>query len=78
MKIYRGKVISIKLKETATVLVSRLTAHPIYKKRLKRTKKYQVHDEIGVKDGDLVEFIDSRPISKTKSWKIIKVINKQK
>jgi small subunit ribosomal protein S17 len=72
MKIFTGKVISTKNAKTATVLVTRIVTHPVYGKKMKRDKKYQVHDEIGVKVGQTVRFTASRPISKTKKWRIIK------
>lgn len=75
MKIFTGKVISRKMEKTATVTVGRVVAHPVYKKRFKRTKKYHVHDELGTKVGDKVKFIESRPYSKLKRWKIIEVIS---
>ena len=78
MKIFTGKVISTKMSKTATVSVSRIVVHPLYKKRFKRSKKYHVHDEIGVKIGDRVSFVACKPISKLKKWKIIEVVNKKK
>jgi small subunit ribosomal protein S17 len=78
MKVFQGKVISTKMTKTATVLVERVFAHPIYKKRLKRARKYHVHDEIGVKIGDNVNFVACKPYSKLKKWKIVEVINKRK
>ena len=74
MKQFRGKVVGTKMTKTATVLVERRKVHPLYQKSVKRTKKYQVHDELGVKVGDEVLFVETRPISKTKKWKIVKVI----
>jgi small subunit ribosomal protein S17 len=74
MKIFTGKVIAVKNAKTATVSVERMIIHPLYKKRQKRSTKYQVHDEIGVKVGDKVNFSDSRPYSKSKKWKITEVI----
>ncbi len=71
-----GRVVSTKLKNTATVLVSKIAMHPLYKKTFIRTKRYLVEDLIGVKDGDIVEIIKCRPISKNKHWKIEKVIGK--
>ena len=76
MKSLSGTVISTKLKKTATVLVENLWQHPLYKKTIKRTKKYLVHDEIGVKEGQVVEIIPSRPMSKKKHWKVSKIITK--
>lgn len=78
MKIFTGKVVSTKMEKTATVVVNRIVVHPVYKKRLKRTKKYHVHDEIGVKVGDAVHFIASKPFSKLKKWKITEVISDKK
>ena len=74
MKIFTGRVISTKMAKTATVAVERIVKHPLYKKRLKRVKKYQVHDEIGAKLGQTVKFVASRPYSKLKKWKIIEVV----
>jgi small subunit ribosomal protein S17 len=74
MKILRGKVTSTKMAKTATVAVERVVVHPIYKKRFKRVKKYLVHDEIGVKEGQLVKFVASKPYSRMKKWKIIGVV----
>lgn len=71
MKIFAGIVISTKMPKTATVEVERFLSHPVYKKRFKRSKKYQVHTEIEVKVGDRVKFADTRPISKTKKWIVI-------
>jgi small subunit ribosomal protein S17 len=78
MKIFTGKVISTKLAKTATVSVERIVIHPLYKKRFKRDTKYQVHDEIGVKSGDLVKFVASKPYSKSKKWKITEVVKERK
>lgn len=74
MKIFTGKVISTKMAKTATVFVWRVVTHPVYKKRFKRSKKYHVHDELGVKVGDEVRFTASKPYSKLKKWKIIEVV----
>jgi len=74
MKIFVGKVIAVKNAKTATVSVERMIIHPLYKKRQKRSTKYQVHDEVGVMVGDKVKFTDSRPYSKTKKWKITEVV----
>ena len=76
MKKFSGRVISTKMDKTATVEVIRLVAHPIYKKRMKIKKKFHVHDELGVKVGNRVVFTETKPISKTKKWKIIEVIKK--
>lgn len=71
MKIFTGKVISKKMKDTATVSVSSTFMHKLYGKRFRKTKKYHVHDEYGTNVGDTVCFIASRPFSKIKKWKIL-------
>jgi small subunit ribosomal protein S17 len=76
MKIFTGKVISTKMKKTATVAVGRVVKHPVYKKRFRRIKKYHVHDEIGVSDGQEVMFVACKPYSKLKRWKIIRIVEK--
>lgn len=72
MKKFTGRVSSVKMPKTAVVAVGRIRLHPIYKKRIRRTRKYHAHDEIGVKVGDKVVIQECRPISKTKRWKIVK------
>jgi small subunit ribosomal protein S17 len=76
MKILKGVVTSTKMEKTAVVLVERIKAHPLYKKRFRVKKKYHAHDEIGVKEGDQVKIQSCRPISKTKRWRVIEVIKK--
>lgn len=78
MKIFIGKVTATKMAKTATVAVERIVVHPMYKKRFGRDTKFQVHDEFGVKIGDLVKFTASKPYSKTKKWKILEVVNAKK
>jgi len=78
MKVFTGKVISTKMPKTATVSVVRSFAHPVYKKRVKKTKKYHVHDTFDVKVGDVVKFVACRPISKLKKWKIVEVLGEKK
>ena len=74
MKQFKGRVVSTKMKKTVTVVVESQRVHPIYKKMVKSKKKYHVHDEIGVKVGEMVKIGATRPISKTKKFKIIEVI----
>ncbi len=78
MKTFKGQVVSTKQQKTATVAVTRIVVHPVYKKRYKRMKKYQVHDELGVKEGDTVTFSASRPYSKLKRWKIREILTDKK
>ena len=77
MKVFTGKVLSKRMVKTATVAVERVVIHPIYKKRFKKTKKYHVHDELGSVIGQTVRFVDSKPYSKTKKWKIIEILSVQ-
>jgi small subunit ribosomal protein S17 len=74
MRKFTGAVISKKMTKTSTVLVERLWQHPVYKKRVKRSKKYLVHDEIGVKVGDKVVIQETKPLSKRKRFKIVRVL----
>lgn len=79
MRIMIGKVISKKMQKTATVAVERMVEHPVYKKTLKRVKKYHVHDENDEsRVGDTVRFTDSKPFSATKKWKLIKILSENK
>jgi small subunit ribosomal protein S17 len=78
MKVFTGEVLSVKMTKTATVSVERVVTHPVYKKRYKRSKKYHVHDELGVKVGDKVKFKASKPYSKSKKWKIIEIVDDKK
>ncbi len=76
MKTLTGTVISNRMEKTAVVSIESRWQHPVYKKTVKRTKKYLVHDEKGVGIGDLVTISPSRPFSKTKSWIIVEVNQK--
>jgi small subunit ribosomal protein S17 len=74
-KIYTGEVISNKMDKTVVVAVKRLTQHPVYKKTIKKISKFKAHDEENrAKIGDKVSIIESRPLSKDKRWKVLKVI----
>ena len=74
-----GKVVSDKRSKTVTVMVERRNAHELYGKIVMRSSKYHAHDEKGeYKMGDMVEIAESRPISKTKSWVVTKLIEKAK
>jgi small subunit ribosomal protein S17 len=78
MKVFVGKVIGTKMAKTAVVSVERVVVHPLYKKRFRRDRKYQVHDEIGTKINDVVKFAASKPYSRTKKWKILEVVTVKK
>jgi small subunit ribosomal protein S17 len=71
-RVLQGVVVSTKTDKTVTVKVERRFKHPIYKKIVRVSKKYAAHDpENKCKDGDKVDIIESRPISKTKSWVVV-------
>ena len=72
-----GKVVSDKRMKTVTVMVERRVKHPIYDKIVIRSSKYHAHDEKGeYKMGDVVEIAETRPISKTKSWVVTRLVQK--
>ena len=72
-----GKVVSDKRAKTVTVLVERRVKHPIYGKVVTRSSKYHAHDEDNAcKAGDLVEIQASRKLSKTKAWRVLRVVEK--
>lgn len=74
-----GTVVSDKMDKSITVLVERSFAHPLYKKIIKKSNKFTAHDEnneCGV--GDRVKIVESRPLSKTKRWRVVEVLEKAK
>ena len=72
-----GKVVSDKRAKTVTVLVERRAKHELYGKIVARSRKYHAHDEKGeYKMGDVVEISEGRPISKTKSWVVTRLVEK--
>ena len=74
-----GRVVSDKMQKTVTVLVERKVKHPRIGKIVTRSSKYHAHSEANeFKEGDLVEISECRPISKTKAWKVTKLIEKSK
>jgi small subunit ribosomal protein S17 len=74
-----GRVVSDKMDRTVTVLVERRVTHPLYGKIVTRSKKYHAHDETNeCKEGDLVAIEECRPISRTKNWRVAKLLEKAK
>lgn len=74
-KILKGVVVSDKMDKTVVVSIERVFQHPLYKKTIKTRKKYKAHDEENkCQIGDVVEIIESSPISKTKRWKVIRIV----
>jgi len=71
-RVLTGRVVSDKTDKTVTVLVERRVMHPLYKKFIRRSKRYAAHDEANLcKEGDLVAIEECRPVSKTKSWLVV-------
>jgi small subunit ribosomal protein S17 len=71
-RVLTGRVVSDKTDKTVTVLVERRVMHPLYKKFIRRSKKYAAHDEANLcKQGDMVSIEECRPISRTKSWLVV-------
>jgi small subunit ribosomal protein S17 len=74
-----GVVVSDKMAKTIVVTVESTKSHPLYKKILKRSRKFMVHDEKNeAKIGDVVRFVEVRPLSKNKCWKLLKILEKAK
>ena len=72
-----GRVVSDKMDKTVTVLVERKVKHPLIGKVIRRSNKFHAHDETNeCKEGDLVVIEETRPLSKTKTWKVSKVVIK--
>ncbi|MBU3696224.1 30S ribosomal protein S17 [Dechloromonas sp.] len=72
-----GRVVSDKMEKTVTVLVERKVKHPMYGKVMVRSKKYHAHNEGNTaKAGDLVEIVETRPVSRTKTWAVTTVLEK--
>ncbi|WP_297528522.1 30S ribosomal protein S17 [Thiohalobacter sp.] len=76
-RVLTGRVVSDKMDKSATVLIERRVKHPLYGKYIRRSTKYHVHDENNeCREGDLVSIEQCRPISKTKSWRLVSVVER--
>lgn len=76
-KTVTGTVVSDKMDKTVTVLVERRLRHPLYKKLVRKSRKYHAHDEkneCGM--GDVVRLMESRPMSRTKRWRVVEIVQK--
>lgn len=71
-----GVVSSDKMTKTVVVRVDRLVKHPIYRKYVRRRKKFMAHDEMGAKIGDKVRIVETRPLSARKRWRVVEIIQK--
>ena len=74
-KVYQGRVVSDKMDKTITVLVETRKTHPKYGKRVKYSKKYKAHDkENRAKEGDIVRIMETRPLSATKRFRLLEIV----
>ena len=71
-----GIVSSDKMMKTVVVRVDRLVKHPVYRKYVKKRKKFMAHDEMGAKIGDKVKIVETRPLSARKRWRVVEIIQK--
>ncbi|MEK9721393.1 MAG: 30S ribosomal protein S17 [Quisquiliibacterium sp.] len=69
-----GRVVSNKMQKTVTVLVERKVKHPIYGKYIVKSTKYHAHADTPLNEGDKVEIQEGRPISKTKAWRVTRLV----
>jgi small subunit ribosomal protein S17 len=78
-KVRLGTVVSDKMDKTVTVLVERQVVHPKYEKMIRVSKKYKAHDEENTAHiGDKVRIMETRPLSKTKNWRLVEIVEKAK
>ncbi len=74
-----GKVVSSKMSNTVSVEVTRVIPHPVYKKRIKKHKKFLSHvSKIVPKEGDIVRILATKPISKNKRWRVSEILQESK
>jgi small subunit ribosomal protein S17 len=77
-KVRTGVVVSDKMQKTVTVSLTRRFAHGFYGKQIVRTKQVAAHDEQGAKAGDTVRIVETRPLSKTKRWRVVEIVERAK
>ena len=78
-KVRLGRVVSNKMEQTVVVAIAQIIRHPLYGKTMRRTKKFKAHDannDCGV--GDTVEIMETRPISKEKNWRVVRIVERAK
>ena len=74
----QGVVLSNKMEKTVVVGVRHQVQHPLYRKTVVRSERFKAHDEVGCDVGDLVEIVETRPISKEKRWRVSRIVEKVK
>lgn len=76
-KTREGKVVSDKMEKTVVVVVETLVRHPIYGRRMRRTKRFKAHDaENQCRTGDVVRIEETRPLSKEKRWRVVEILRR--
>lgn len=77
LKTKTGAVVSDKMEKTIVVAVQTVITHPLYKKRMRRTRRFQAHDENNdAHTGDIVRIAETRPISKNKTWRLMDIVRR--
>lgn len=77
-KVLLGEVVSNRMQKTITVKVERRLRHPVYERVVKRSKKFHAHDERNeCQIGDLVRIVETRPLSKTKRWRLLEIVQRR-
>lgn len=77
VKTKTGRVVSDKMEKTIVVAVENVVEHPLYKKRVRRTRRFQAHDEANeAQVGDVVRIGETRPISKNKTWRLLDIVRR--
>lgn len=78
-KVRVGRILSSRMDKTAVVVIERLVKHGEYGRYVRRRKKYVIHDENNeCRDGDTVRFMETRPLSKTKRWRLVEIVERAK
>ena len=78
-KLRTGKVVSDKMQKTVVVMIERLVKHPQYKRYVRRRSRFKVHDEKNeCKEGDIIRFMETRPLSKEKRWRFVEFVERAK
>jgi len=78
-KVRTGKVVSDKMEKTIVVAVETKVRHPLYGKTMNKTTKFKAHDENNdAKTGDIVEIMETRPLSKDKRWRLVEIVERAK
>jgi len=72
-----GRVVSAKMEKTVVVAIEEITAHPVYQRRIRRTKKLKAHDEENqAREGDTVRVMETRPLSREKRWRVVEILER--